>query len=405
MDSRFTPHNMHLRDLDIFREHDPHLQALAEQVYVYRAPLLDELPRDIPGIYTICGGRQIGKSTLLKQWMLALLDDGVSSSQIVFFSGEMINDQHALYKILTHQLEQMPKDQLLYVLIDEITYISDWDKGVKYLADAGFLRQVVLVLTGSDSVILQEARMRFPGRRGKADKVNFHLYTLSFKEYLHLVGHSSDNYSLDELYGRFQNYLIHGGYLTAINEFEKTGSIRISTLDTYAEWIRGDMLKRGRSEHFLREIIQATIKRYGSQISWVNLAKDLSIDHPKTVAEYVDSLASMDAVFVQQALMEDKLVAAPKKQKKLLFTDPFIYHALHYWVSPVDNPFHNHIQQAICDSKISSTLVESVVVAHIKRHFPTYYIKAEGEVMLLMWRKTHSFQLRSSGQSNFVVMI
>jgi hypothetical protein len=35
-------------------------------------------------------------------------------------------------------------------------------------------------------------------------------------------------------------------------------------------------------------------------------------------------LESMDAVFVQSAIREDKLAAAPKKARKVLFADPFI---------------------------------------------------------------------------------
>ena len=50
-------------------------------------------------------------------------------------------------------------------MLDEVTYIKDWDKGVKFLADAGLLDDVVLLLTGSDSVIIREVRMRLPGRR------------------------------------------------------------------------------------------------------------------------------------------------------------------------------------------------------------------------------------------------
>ena len=43
------------------------------------------------------------------------------------------------------------------------------------------------MLTGSDAVIIQEARMRFPGRRGKASQVDYHLYPLSFYELLDLI--------------------------------------------------------------------------------------------------------------------------------------------------------------------------------------------------------------------------
>jgi predicted AAA+ superfamily ATPase len=367
MDIRFTPHNMHFTDVELFAQHDPHLQVLATQTYIYQAPLIQEIPRDIPGIYTVCGGRQIGKSTLMKQWMLSLIRSGVEPQRIAYLSGELIDDQHALFKLVTNQLNEMPNDKIRYLIIDEVTYISGWDRAVKYLAEAGLIRQVVLILTGSDLVILQEARMRFPGRRGKADKVNFHLYSLSFHDFLKLTD-------------QMPTCDMHGGYLTAINEYAKNSSVSISTLDTYAEWIRGDMLKRDYREHYLQEIIGAILKRYNSQLSWINLAQDLSIDHPQTVSDYIATLVSMDAVFVQHALLEDKLVAAPKKHKKVMFTDPFIYHALNYWLHPTDNPFQDQILPTIRSSEMSSKLVESVVATHLQRKYPTYYIKAEGEV-------------------------
>ena len=41
-------------------------------------------------------------------------------------------------------------------------------------------------------------------------------------------------------------------------------------------------------ENYLLEILGAIIKRYGSQLTWNALAGDLSIDHPKTVADYIE---------------------------------------------------------------------------------------------------------------------
>lgn len=48
---------------------DPHLKRLHTQKLVYRYSLLEKLPMEQPGIYSISGGRQIGKTTLLKQYM------------------------------------------------------------------------------------------------------------------------------------------------------------------------------------------------------------------------------------------------------------------------------------------------------------------------------------------------
>ena len=111
----------------------------------------------------------------------------------------------------------------------------------------------------------------------------------------------------------------------------KTGTLPVAVFSTYSDWIRGDVLKRGKQEHYLREILNAVVNRYGSQITWNALAQDLSIDHPKTIADYVALLESMDALFIQYALSENTLSAFPKKARKLIFTDPFIYHATKAW--------------------------------------------------------------------------
>lgn len=361
MDSRFSPHNSHLDGTESFLDRDPQLRRLKTQTYVNIPELLDKLPTREPGIYTLGGGRQIGKTTLLKQWMLKLLEQGVTPESIAFLSGELIDDQHTLLRLLE------PLQKVRFLIIDEVTYIKDWDRGIKYLADAGLLENTILMLTGSDLIMIQEARIRFPGRRGNADVCDFHLYPLSFREAFLLKNPGQLEPSIDSLFLEFENYLKHGGFLTPINDIASKQTIQKSTYTTYSDWIRGDMLKRGKKEHFLTEILTAIAKRYGTQISWNTLTQDLSIDHPKTVSEYVAALEMMDVTFVQSAILEDKLVAAPKKPKKICFLDPFIYHALQNWLGWPKPESNSH-------------LVEACVVSHYHRFFPTYYIKAEGEV-------------------------
>lgn len=391
LDPRFDAYNTHrMMGIDYFLEHDPQLSRLRALPYSYASPLIQKLPVNESGIYTLGGGRQIGKSTLLKQWMAdLLLNKKVEPNQLVYLSGDLIDDNHQLLQILIQVLEPMSLSSLSYIIIDEVTYIKDWDKTIKFLADSGQIDKTILMLSGSDLTMLEEARMRFPGRRGHADVVDFHLYPLSFYEYLTLVipdlGIAIHEPSLNEknwqrLDEAFNAYLQHGGYLTAINDFAKNHTIQIATLRTYSDWIRGDILKRGKQERYLKEILSGVIKHYTSQVSWNTLAKSLSIDHHKTVADYVDLLSHMDALFVQYALLEDKLTAAPKKAKKVFFTDPFVYHAARAWLNPVSDPYDNQILPAVLSPIISSELVETVVVSHFRRHYETYYIKAEGEV-------------------------
>ena len=137
MDARFRPHNMHRVDPDRFSDLDPNLSELKRLPLVYRFPLLGRLLKIPAGIYTVTGGRQIGKTTVLKQWMSDLLSSGVQPKQIVYFTGELIDDHHSLIRILSEELSIRTISKKAFCAIDEITFIRDWERGIKYLADSG----------------------------------------------------------------------------------------------------------------------------------------------------------------------------------------------------------------------------------------------------------------------------
>jgi len=50
----------------------------------------------------LTGGRQVGKTTLIKQWIAKLLTEGhVTPDRIVFMAGELIRDDSELRRDLT----------------------------------------------------------------------------------------------------------------------------------------------------------------------------------------------------------------------------------------------------------------------------------------------------------------
>jgi len=394
MDPRFLPHNTHLDFPEQFSQLDPHLRLLGKQPLVHKSHLLDILPRNKPGIFTLSGGRQIGKTTLMKQWMAAQLIQGTPPDNIRFITGELIEDHHALVRLFSDMLSAMPEAEHKYLIVDEVTYIREWDKAVKYLADAGLLEKAGLFLTGSDMTLIKEARMRFPGRRGKESRVDFHIYPLNFLEAVQLkkklssaeidtllnVPEDPSLDLMDGLFHEFEWYLIHGGFLTAMNDLEEHGLILPATYYTYTDWVRGDFLKRGRRENSLQEILRAVVKSYGSQVTWNSLTREMSIDHPKTVADHVSLLESMDVVFVLHALIEDKLSAAPKKARKIFFCDPFIFHCARSWLWPCSDPYQDQTLPLLADARKTSLLVESCAASLYGRNYPVYYIKGKGEV-------------------------
>lgn len=381
MDTLQLSHNSHLSNNLDFSKSDPHLRKMSEQKIQYRPLLLDELPRKDAGIYLLTGGRQVGKTTTLKLWMQELLFQGWSAKNLIFLTGEIIDNHHQLIQAINDVLENnFNKAALSILIIDEITYIKDWDKGIKFLADLGAFSKVILILTGSDLKILKDAPTTFPGRRGKALE-DFRLWPLSFRETLiakKII--PTNNFDIEnvkdrELEKAFAEYLQHGGYLVAINDWVKSGKIAPQTYKTYSDWILGDFLKRNKSEVHIKEILSALIKRYGSTISWNNLVKDSSLDHPSTISNYVELLISLEAAFMLSALKEDKLQASPKKPKKIFFLDPFIYHSVY-------SMLNSSAQQdrQISDPEVLSLIVEGVAAAHYFRKYQTYYIKAEREV-------------------------
>jgi predicted AAA+ superfamily ATPase len=386
MKDEFQIHNLFRVSPERFYSEDPHLRRAALQPFSYVSPLINAPEFLEPGILMITGGRQVGKTTCLKQFIAKLLNEGkLPPDHISFMTGELIRDDGELRREIVSELEGKSGWQV--IVVDEIGYVKDWDKAVKFLADAGSLQTATLILSGSDSAILREAMKRFAGRRGRSAQVDFVFHPLGFAETVTLKVPELGGWvaacrhadcSLDwpdyqerlpQLETLFDEYLLHGGYLTAIADMLKGARIEAATFRTYAEWLRGDILKHNKQEKYLLEVLRGMMKTYASQVSWVSLAKELSIEHHKTVSDYMAILEDMHAVIVQEALAEHTRSAAPKKAKKLYFEDPFIFHAVETMLGKVK-------------AESTPALVETVAVAHFWRKYgKTYYIKgAKGEV-------------------------
>ena len=212
----FRRHNLFQENLTLFQKEDPHLSFLSELSYVSSLDWWKEIDWKSPGILILTGGRQIGKSTSTKLMIQEMLKKKHFLPQSIFFlPADQILDHIQLTRTLRFFLESLPERSKPFLLIiDEITFVKEWDRSIKALADEGWFRRGFCLLTGSDSVILKEAASRFPGRRGKADQVDFHLYPLSFRDYIALVEPrllKPKTKDLESLYRLFSNYLQCGG--------------------------------------------------------------------------------------------------------------------------------------------------------------------------------------------------
>lgn len=408
----FALHNQFKESITRFEKHDPHLKKISNLPLIYHSPLLNEPCFHGPGIYLITGGRQVGKTTFLKQFILNLLQKNNCGVDYVFFiSGELIDNHHILRRIIERFHIEDAVHQ--YLFIDEVNYIPDWDKTIKYLADCGIFEHMSVILTGSDSHIIKTAMKRFAGRRGISDNVDFNFHPLSFKEFVCLKDSSLKSIckriiempltaqvsDYRQKHGRlnklFMEYLLHGGYLPAITDYHLNKAISKGVMNIYIQWIIGDILKHNKSENYLFEIFKGIKAAYNSQISWNNLAKYLSIEHHKTISDYCHLLESIHVIYIQEALLEHKLTGAPKKNRKIYFSDPFIDHSVSSYLDPkLSIP---DISIRMRGNEFASAYVEAVVVAHCKRWAPTYYIKGtkgEVDIALVQDKKYYPIEIK-----------
>ncbi|MEW6687089.1 MAG: hypothetical protein AB1393_12950 [Candidatus Edwardsbacteria bacterium] len=83
MKNELQPHNLFKKDINSYLNNDPHLNHLRDMKYIFRSSLEKKIPLHLPGIYILTGGRQVGKSTLIKLVIKNLLmEEKVSPHQI-----------------------------------------------------------------------------------------------------------------------------------------------------------------------------------------------------------------------------------------------------------------------------------------------------------------------------------
>lgn len=388
---QFDIHNRFKSSVADFQQMDPHLHALSQLTYQYSPRWWSALSFTTPGVYILTGGRQVGKSTSCKLLIDACLQHRHFLPQnMLYLPCDEIYDAKTLSETIRLFISNC-QDGLFLLVIDEVTFVKHWDRVIKALADEGAFRRGLCLLTGSDTLILKEAAMRFPGRRGDAAQTDFHVYPLSFSEYAHLrfADDAAREGSLPLL---FQEYLQCGGYLRAMNDLATYGEVTQATYSTYEQWIRGDFLRQGKHEETLIAVVQALLTIGVSQISYSKLTQKIGLISKETCIDYCRLLERMGVLIDLQAFDQNKQQGFPRKDRKFHFTDPFVQRTLVQWL----------VSRGVFNSPeiVESYLVEACVASHCHRWGRVFYFKGEGEidVILLQHQQVHAVEVKWSNQ-------
>lgn len=315
---------------------DKHLRELQNFKYVYQTLLLQQQFKK-GNVYTVRGPRQIGKTTFLKQFIKQKLQF-VDKESIFYWTCDNLSSKDDIISLLEEYVEfcKVKEKQPEYVLLDEITDVEHWQKAIKFVVDADLLPNVCFILTGSNAIDLKKGTERLPGRRGTHGKDLF-LLPLTFREYVKLrkphwfEKHKNNTvkqlkYHSDKLKILFEKYLITGGIPLVINEYERYGEIPIYIYDLYYSWIIGDVLKEGKTERTLKEIIKSVLTCYTTTVSWDSLAKRSSVKSHVTISSYIALLSYLFVIFPCYFFNIGENKIDFNKNKKIYFYDSFILH-------------------------------------------------------------------------------
>ncbi|MCW3986910.1 MAG: AAA family ATPase, partial [Candidatus Bathyarchaeota archaeon] len=162
-----------------FQRFDKDLEALADQTISIERRRIELQRGDIA---IIRGCRQIGKTTYLKTLISQLVKEGVEPRRIMYLSVDrLVGSRRELRSALDLFLRRNIDAQEVYILLDEITALKDWNLELKTLSDSGTTQKARLIVTGSSGAALRSSGEQLPGRGLEGNE--YYMKPLSFREF------------------------------------------------------------------------------------------------------------------------------------------------------------------------------------------------------------------------------
>ena len=337
----------------------------------------------------LLGPRQVGKTTYLKLMARYLIfERKVDPERILYFSCELLTDRKEIVEVLKLYDTLFPeKTETKYILLDEVTFVENWEAAIKHILDTSLSRNKVLYITGSSSIWLLKGAEKMPGR-----KISVKLFMpLTFREYTRLFGSKEvknivesvkpvnlsklDNIKtlyrkalklslvqkeLDEL---LLKYLKTGGFYKPVYEYLQRGRVSQETYLMYVKWIEGDLAKLNKKISFLRPLITAIVEKVSTRTSYASLAKNSELKSHVTVRDYIEVLEGLLLLRTFYQVNPSTKTPYYRKEKKIYFTDPFLY-----------NTFKGYSHEVYRDysTEKPEILVESTVGEHLARQYRDY---------------------------------
>lgn len=326
---------------------DPHLAKLADAPFRREPSVLQSIRDDEPNVYTLRGPRQVGKTTLLKQLASrAVRDGGTDPRRVVYYPLDLVERPTEIVEIVERAKAAYPpgRGQRWCFLLDEVSSVADWQRGIKYLRDNTDAANDCFVLTGSSALDIRRGGERLPGRRGSGTDLDKILLPLSFPEFLDAARpelRPTTRLSLGdflrpdaqapvhdammavaELERALEQYAQVGGFPTAVGDYLHTGIVSARSIADLWDIVAGDVDRWGRNRLEALRLLGRVVRSLGSPLDWRSLATDMAVS-PPTAESSAGLLADAFLVLIVYHRQLDGTVS-PRKGKKLYAIDPLV---------------------------------------------------------------------------------
>ena len=303
----------------------PHLDALQLMPYIFDVEFgIPEFSTET-GMVMIRGARQYGKSTWLESHLRkCIIDFGAGSA--FYLNGDEIRSMKDLIEEIRTLLSLFnPEAKSKRIYIDEITAIPDWQTALKRCADAGELRDCLIITTGSKAADLRKGTERLPGRKGKLSRTTFYFTPVSFDAFCRQASSLPDADLVPA-------YILSGGCPLAAVEILKSGNIPGYITEMIRDWIYGECAASGRDRSSLIGIMNVLIRYGGSPTGQAKIAREAGLANNTVAAGYLDLL--MDICCLATSHPWDRKLHVPIRRK------PAKYHFVNLLAAQSWNPDH-----------------------------------------------------------------
>lgn len=243
---------------------------------------------DTPFVKILTGVRRCGKSTILKIIIKKIKEEkNVDDEQILNYCFNSMEYEDITTKELYLELKsKIIQSKKTYLFLDEIQEIEGWEKVVNTLA-SDF--DVDIYITGSNSRMMSsEISTYLTGRY-----ITFHIYTLSFEEYLMF---KKSYTTLKELKQEFSQYVRLGGFPATHLQDYSQDEVYTIVKDIYNSTIFSDIVRRNQVKKIdqLERVVKYTFNNIGNTFSAKSISNYFKSEQRKidneTVHSYLEKL-------------------------------------------------------------------------------------------------------------------